>query len=656
MTDLSKLSDEDLIALHSGDISKVSNEGLLLLKGQIQPTQQEPSLGEEIIRGLPVYQQPIARAGQYAFENIVEPIGTAVKSVTTAPLFSGISAIQRGENPILAAYKQFGASPEKAPSGQQILEQAGVTQRPIGEFVPPISGTFADIPVSQALGVPLEIGADIAFPLGVAIKGIGTVAKGVSKAGLTTGKLAAKGGIGALELVTGSKLPSKAAAYAEEIAGKTTGMAKGLSPVVSKDYEKYAKIAKENNIPEELLPSSVKYEPGFVTRAESAIAKGPAGQELAIKQNASIDAVQKAVDNRLNKISGTDRILEKQEAGENLRKFYDEGVQQVFGNADITYKKVQQYAPGLFVNREELPKIVSKLNGIENTAKGLVARGITNTEKEQGRQLLRAVAAFRNTNGSFKQTTEALQQIGRAAFGSASSLADIPVDKKRLQDLYFTVSDALINTVKKDINPVFAKELADNNKVISQFLSDKSLVASDIGNKAVGNDILLNRIFSNSKKAQALESIIGPKSFNVLKSSYLDDLLRKGKDEINFSQASNILSKKKSSLKEILNKKEFEDIKGLTELGQKIGPPILPHVPETGVTGLFKEVPEQILRGVTTEKFLDYLKRPSKIPIKSGLPISAGRSPLIKRLKASMVLEDIGKDRSKENRLKALEE
>lgn len=203
-------------------------------------------------------------------------------------------------------------------------------------------------------------------------------------------------------------------------------------------------------------------------------------------------------------------------------------------------------------------------------------------------------------------------------------------------------------------------------------MSDKALVAQDITNKAVGNDVLLGRIFSNSKKANSLESIIGPEKFNTLKASYLDDLLKRGKDDINFSQAANTMAKKKPILKEMLRSDEYESIKNLSELGQKIGAPIAHGVPETGVTGLFKNIPEQVIRGLSTEKLLEYLKgskistdAPSIAPLLSDtalsstsiIPASKPAGGLTKRLKAAMVTESVTRDRSDRNkRLRALGE
>ena len=74
------------------------------------------------------------------------------------------------------------------------------------------------------------------------------------------------------------------------------------------------------------------------------------------------------------------------------------------------------------LDKAEAAKLDTALAGIEKRAKGLVSRGITKTDKEQGAQLLRAVSAVRKSNGSFKQTVEALDMIGKSAFSKSMIL------------------------------------------------------------------------------------------------------------------------------------------------------------------------------------------------------------------------------------------
>lgn len=69
-------------------------------------------------------------AGKYVGKQALSLAGAAGEAIdryTGAPMRAGISAAQSGENPIPAAYQQFGEDPSKAPTGKDIVKKAGVT-------------------------------------------------------------------------------------------------------------------------------------------------------------------------------------------------------------------------------------------------------------------------------------------------------------------------------------------------------------------------------------------------------------------------------------------------------------------------------------------------------------------------------------------------
>lgn len=75
-------------------------------------------------------------AGGRAFDNYVEPTLNKIASYTSAPTRSAISSlIEQPTSPIQAlrsGWKQFGEDPKLAPTGEQILAQAGVPDKPLG--------------------------------------------------------------------------------------------------------------------------------------------------------------------------------------------------------------------------------------------------------------------------------------------------------------------------------------------------------------------------------------------------------------------------------------------------------------------------------------------------------------------------------------------
>lgn len=111
---------------------------------------------------------------------------------TGAPTMSALGAAQEGKNPFKAFATQFGEDPDLAPSGKQIAQRAGISDRPLKDMSDfeyemlleqdPLSardiGAQRDISRSGAAGFLLESAAD---PLNVALPAAGGLIKGGSK-------------------------------------------------------------------------------------------------------------------------------------------------------------------------------------------------------------------------------------------------------------------------------------------------------------------------------------------------------------------------------------------------------------------------------------------------------------------------------------------
>lgn len=113
-------------------------------------------------------------------------------SVTGAPTRAAIGAAQDGKNPLSAFASQFAEDPDRAPTGKQIAQKAGVSERPVYDTSdenfdqlmmtdPTIArdlGALRGITRSGAAGVAIDVAADPTTFIPV-----GKVAKGAAKAG-----------------------------------------------------------------------------------------------------------------------------------------------------------------------------------------------------------------------------------------------------------------------------------------------------------------------------------------------------------------------------------------------------------------------------------------------------------------------------------------
>ena len=154
------------------------------------------------------------------------------------------------------------------------------------------------------------------------------------------------------------------------------------------------------------------------------------------------------------------------------------------------------------LNMGSINKVNQKIRGIERFAKGRILRGITKTQKSQARELLNAIDGFRNNSGSLKQTVEALRDIGEVAYKTKGTAAELPSDVKKLRDMYASINEAVIASVRSQIGDDIADSLVSNNKAMSSFFGETSDLSKIVGNSKIPDE----KVFSNLILAVIQES------------------------------------------------------------------------------------------------------------------------------------------------------
>lgn len=526
------------------------------------------------------------------------------------------------------------AADGKAPGFSEMMANAGVPEGPRVNLMPEVRVPGTDVILGRGDSSLRDIGGfvgDLATdPLNYLTLGSVAAAKGVGKgAAKTVGKKIGQ----AASKIPGSgyiKSAGSAISTGGRIAKETGSNAKNaveklLTPKVADDFEVLAKIAEKNDIPKDILPDSIEFGPdSIISRAGRSKAEGPLGEEALNKFNEGLDLVRNRVEKKINDFGGgytPDAI----EAGNIIREGFDKGVENFFNKIDMTHNKLVKAIPGLQVAPEALAKIDSKLSGLEKWAKGRVKRGFTQSQRTQAEQVLRAVNAVRNGSGSYKQTLETLRDIGEIAFKSKNQMADIAPDIQKFRDLYFTIDDALIDTAGKAAGEPVASALKADNKLISEFFTDKSVVSGAIGNKTLAPEKLFNTLVKNgdSKKIAALKKILPPEDFNKLKSAFLNSQIRKNADDVfTFKGFHNSLRGKKELLGSLLDPREAQDLAELVHLGHRWGDPVLSYS-GTGASNAFRDVYKAARSTIENDALIDVLKtraRKNSLPKQKLLP------------------------------------
>lgn len=159
-------------------------------------------------------------------------IAEGIDRVTGAPVRAAIGAAQEGQNPLSAAFDQFGEPSHLAPTGKQIVEKAGVSDEPIvGDYSP------ADI-----LGTATDFLADPGMAASAAFKTAGMAAKAIKPVRIAIKNRAATSAFKSLaQLSTNTKLKEVFAKNRPQIVGRML-LDEDLAPFLNKPDKLLEKI------------------------------------------------------------------------------------------------------------------------------------------------------------------------------------------------------------------------------------------------------------------------------------------------------------------------------------------------------------------------------------------------------------------------------
>lgn len=389
------------------------------------------------------------------------------------------------------------------------------------------------------------------------------------------------------------------------------------------DADELFKIADSIGIDKEILPEAVEYgENSMISRTARTIAEGPLGEEKLVKFQQAHNQISNALDDRISRISPTGSTMTRDEAGQFIVDSVNEATKDFFNNLDETFSNMVKGAPGLKISPESQKKISSRLLGLERVAKGEMKRGI-GSQKQEGKSLFEAVQAVRSGNGSFKQTVEAMQRIGREAFKKGSSQNRLPVDQKNLQKLYFDIQDEVIKNVREVYGDDAAENLVKNNKMITDFIGESGILTSSLS-KDMAPEKVFKALVENgdTRKAEALMAIMPPGKVQSLKASFLDTMIKRNADgDVLFDSTIKNLDRKKELVSKLFTSDEMQPIADVLRLGKRMGRPVMSSS-GTGASNAINDFVNRAKGAVFNEATLDLAKkrgsRPPRPPIKSG--------------------------------------
>jgi hypothetical protein len=501
---------------------------------------------------------------------------------------------------VLGSAKGF-TDPEDSPDATETMKTLGFSgeaNQDLGYVVPP--GPYPNMAPRNSGGESPAALAGFVAQTASPVPGAGAAKAvlGATKKMAPVASMAAEGAARAVDVVTGTKAATKTLDATKTVAegignafeGAKEGLKRTFKAKQADDFGESVKVAMANGIDPKLLPEAVEFGPNsIVTRTARTQAEGIAGQPLLDKFNEGLEQVRGAVRTDVERLAGG-APLSRPEAGAVLREGFNQGVDRAFAAVNTSHRGVIAAAPELRLSQEAIGDLAPKLDDLQKWAAAKAENGLTNTAKEQGKQILRAVEKFRAKGESYAGAYEALQEIGEVAFKKTNSLADIPPDIARFRNLYGEISNAMIKTVDDAFGAGQGKALRESNAAMTKIFGDKSLLGK-IGDSNLADEDLFRSLIEqgDTKRIAALKEYLEPEQLAALKGAFLDGLIKANPEgQFPFRSLHNALRQKNTVASVLFEPGELDNLQSLIKLGDKFGNAVM-STSGTGASNAIRE-------------------------------------------------------------------
>lgn len=631
---------------------------------------------EEMLRALDAFEQDIAsrpQPGPVDDRSILTQIGDGIDTYSGAASARAAIGTFQDTGSIGQAFdafkNQYGENPNLAPTGKEIAEKAGfstesaripkdprqlradaMAMRKPGETVEQAMdrlGRFSEVASPAAVvGFGVDVAADPSMLVAPFVKVAGKFAKGANAA------LKGSENYNKMTKAAGAVADSGKVAFEATKEAKRNAL-KLFNPKIADDFNELSDIAASRGIDPKLLNDSIKYgENSVIARQSRAKAEGMLGGDALQKHDELVRQISDATEREIESVSKGARIADDAEAGAIIRQAYDDGVDNFFKQMGETYGNALKMAPDMRLDKNSAKILGSELDKMELWARRRLSKtddfekainnpgakakdvnkgtrqmldvldssneAITKTQRAQADEVFRAVQiakrALVNSGGSLEQVYQAMRDVGEVAFKSKNSLAEIPSDTRKFQELYFKLQRGMNESIGKSLGDDFLKNLVENNKEMSKHFSDRGPLAAVIGNKNTSDEKVFQALIKNgdTKRIKALFNLISPEAAGQLKASYLDRVLSRNADGvINFAASRKNLNnlRKQGRLGALFSDAEQMQLDEVLRLGDRAGIGVLSTSGTGGSQGFLKGIKDNIENFVAGEVVADGMRK-----------------------------------------------
>lgn len=367
-----------------------------------------------------------------------------------------------------------------------------------------------------------EVGGGTAI-IGATPVGIGAIGMGLrqlGKGGKVVANYAAEQtakGLDAANLPTAAAVTRAATERVQGIATPSQKVAEALQAELAPVAEERIRAGKVIGLTEKELPMKSLFGEGPVAQRETASLadQSQAAWDMQTKRERQF---QKGAITGIKDLAGG-KLVDATTAGNTVRDGVKNGINRLIGDLDVSHNKIVKENPDLMISPEgqdALAEALLDVNDLSDIAKKAdVGAG---EAKELERLSMLAIES-----NNYRDLNRLRQFVGKQ-ISAGKGIKDSEY-LKSLGKMYAGINDALFASLP----PEMAEQLAENNKVISSVLRDGELFSSVL-NRDVGGEKVLAAATNDSRKVQALRTLLTPEEFDTAFGGYLDSKLNFVKD------------------------------------------------------------------------------------------------------------------------------
>lgn len=526
---------------------------------------------------------PRSLAGRIG-QDVLKGVGAVAEGIDR---FSGatmarqaLSNLATGEGPS----PRFAQPTAQTPTGEQIAEQFGLStekpmQKPVGSFkgltAAEIQGPEAKPGSSPAENVGLAI--DVAADPTNLLPGVGPLLSATKRGAGAAGR-----GIGRGAGAVARKIPGSATAT--DIA---TDLGKSLNeiinPTIVPDFDELVAIAEKHGIAREKIPLTSEFgEKTFVGSKARQQAESTFSPELQKQFDEFQTEIERAVDKKIQEIGGGQAPPKPTEAGSIISDALDKGIDEAFEVADTSYNSLIKQNPQLTLSQRASNNLNQSLSGLRDEMSDVVNSSAPSKLKNQAEDVLRFIDDITNEQGnlaigSFDKQVRNMRVAGKAAFSKAGSVAEL--DQRAFRKIYFSMRDALVDSVDDTLGRSVADDLKASNDIITEAIADRDFIESLTLSR--GRDKAPEKIFqamvtnSDTNRIALLKRRMKPEDLQKVKAAYLESLLKVNENNnLRLIPTAKSIQRNDTIVAALFDPDEIKEFNDLLTLGNSAGGPL----------------------------------------------------------------------------------